>query len=352
MDGVIEYASKSWADYSGIKNLSEAWKVMTHPDDWAPVMTMWQNAFATGTAFQNEVRLKNKEGEYRWHYGVGEPVRDSYGKVVKFIGAMTDIHVQKTFAEKLEKLVAERTQELKRSNEDLQQFAHVASHDLKEPVRKIRIFGNRISEEFGTSLPEKAQSYLTKMESAATRLTTMIDGVLMYSSLDSVVEYDQNVNLADTIHQIEEDLELLIAQKSAIIRYRNLPLIKGSSILIYQLFYNLLNNSLKFSKKDTVATIEISSKMVSAGDLLTYGLRGAEKNYVTIVIKDNGIGFNHSEAEKIFKTFSRLHAKDLYEGTGLGLALSKKIVERHGGAIAAESRENEGATFSVILPVK
>ncbi len=122
--------------------------------------------------------------------------------------------------------------------------------------------------------------------------------------------------------------------------------------MIYQLFYNLINNSLKFSKNDIPATIDIASKTVHATDLGKYGLEGTEENYVGIIIKDNGIGFSVTEAEKIFKTFSRLHSKDLYEGTGLGLALCKKIVERHGGAISGKGEENEGATFTIVLPVK
>jgi hypothetical protein len=325
---------------------------MTHPDDWEPIMSVWQNAVAAGIAFQYEARIKNKAGEYRWHYAVGEPVRDEMGNVVKYIGALTDINAQKTFSEELEKLVSERTLELQRSNEDLQQFAHVASHDLKEPVRKIRMFGHRLTEEFGAGLPERARNYVTKMESAATRLATMIDGVLMYSSLDSDGEKNQNVNLQETILQIEEDLELLIAQKNATIRCSDLPTLEASSILMYQLFYNLINNSLKFSNIGTPVMIDIYSQAVKAHDLTKYGLEGDKENYVMLTVKDNGIGFNLHEEEKIFKTFARLHSKEMFEGTGLGLALCKKIVDRHDGVIFAKGGDNNGATFTIILPVK
>jgi hypothetical protein len=351
MDGIMEYASKNWEEYTGIKDLREAWRVSTHPDDWDTIMAVWQYAFTNGTSFQHEVRLKNKEGEYRWHYAVGEPVKDERGSVVKFIGALTDIHVQKTFAEKLETLVAERTKELQRSNEDLQQFAHVASHDLKEPVRKIITFGNRLTEEFGIELPDRAKNYVTKMESAARRLATMIDGVLKYSSVESELVENKSININDTITQIEEDLELLILRKNATIRRKDLPSIEGSSILIYQLFYNLINNSLKFSKGDIPAVIDIKSQLLSNNDFIKFDLKGRKEDYVLLNVGDNGIGFSSTEAEKIFKTFSRLHSKDQYEGTGLGLSLCKKIVERHGGIIFAESRESEGAIFNIILPL-
>ena len=176
--GIIEYASKSWEEYTGIKDIREAWRTMTHPEDWKPIMAVWENAIQQGTSFKYETRLKNRHGEYRWHYAVGEPVKDGSGSVIKYIGALTDIHVQKTFSENLEKLVAERTKELanlnvelQRSNEDLQQFAHVASHDLKEPVRKVRVFNSRLTEELGNILPDKAKDYINKIEKAAITIT-------------------------------------------------------------------------------------------------------------------------------------------------------------------------------------
>ncbi|MEJ7766651.1 MAG: ATP-binding protein [Chitinophagaceae bacterium] len=351
--GKYEYASNQWMAYSGLDPHDEtAWPLLIYPDDMEPMMKAWTLSLATGKNYHAEARLKSKEGEYRWHFVQGEPVKDEAGKILKWIGAFTDIHEQKTITEKLENLVAERTKELQRSNEDLQQFAHVTSHDLKEPVRKIRIFGNRLSNDFGAELPEKAKIYLAKMESAATRLCTMIDGVLIYSSLDSEVLSYEIIDLNETIRDIEEDLELLIAQKNGIIQYQNLPSIEGSSILIYQLFYNLINNSLKFSKKHIPPVLEINSEAAHTTDLMKHSLKDIEEGYVKIMVKDNGIGFSVNEAEKIFKTFSRLHSKDLYEGTGLGLALCEKIVQRHHGSISAEGQEEEGATFKVILPVK
>ncbi|HYF33036.1 MAG TPA: PAS domain S-box protein [Chitinophagaceae bacterium] len=355
MDGSIEYGSKSWEEYCGIRDVREAWRTITHPEDWEPVMSLWQKSMEEGNAFNCEVRLRNKEGEYRWHYAVGEPVRDASGTVIKYIGALTDIHVQKTFSEKLEKLVAERTRELanlnmelQRSNEDLQQFAHVASHDLKEPVRKVRTFNGRLSEEFSDVLPDKAKSYIKKVENAAVRMYSMIDGVLLYSSLTAMQQPIEEVNLNETIRQIEADLEIIINQKNATIKHGRLPTIEGSSILIYQLFYNLINNSLKFAKADVPPVIEISQETING----EWNRENGRKEYIRITVEDNGIGFNDAQKEEIFKTFSRLNPKDKYEGTGLGLALCKKIVERYGGIISATGKPGEGSVFEIVLPVK
>ncbi|MEJ7625448.1 MAG: ATP-binding protein [Ferruginibacter sp.] len=354
-DGVLDYYNKRWYNYTGFKEGfgDQSWIPILHPDDVEFCIATWYDSVKTGEPYQIEYRFKERTtGIYRWFLGKALPIRDSSGTITKWFGTCTDIHDQKTITENLEKLVAERTKALQRSNEDLQQFAHVASHDLKEPVRKIRTFGSRLSRDFGPGLPEKAKTYVAKMESAATRLSTMIDGVLMYSSLDGEVVEHEMIDLNETIHQVEEDLELVIIQKKAMIQYADLPLFEGSSILIYQLFYNLINNALKFSKEGIPAIIDIASKRVNAEDLIRYGLGASNENYVCIIVKDNGIGFNLLQAEKIFKTFSRLNSKEQYEGTGLGLALSKKIVERHGGAISAKGVENEGATFEIILPLK
>lgn len=352
----ISYWNKTWLDYTGQtfdEALGRAWNGIIHPDDVPKVFEIYGPAFEKKQPYYiPAVRIKRHDGEYRWYMFKASPRYLPNGEFNGYVGVGFDVDEQKTIKEKLEALVNERTKKLQRSNEDLQQFAHVASHDLKEPVRKIRTFGNRLTQEFGTDLPEKAKFYVAKMESAATRLSAMIDGVLIYSSLDGAAGEYEMIDLNETIRNIKEDLELLIAQKNAIIQYRDLPPIEGSSILIYQVFYNLVNNSLKFSKNGIPPVLQINSEAVYKTDLIKYSLEGIEDDYVKIIVKDNGIGFGANAVDKIFKTFSRLHSKDLYEGTGLGLALCKKIVERHGGAISAKGEENNGATFEIILPAK
>jgi light-regulated signal transduction histidine kinase (bacteriophytochrome) len=242
-------------------------------------------------------------------------------------------------SEQLEVIVDRRTEELKRSNDDLQQFAHVASHDLKEPVRKFKTFIGRLQEEYSGLLPAKGQVYLNKMINAAERMSSMIEGVLKYSALNTADQDITMVNLNNVVSNIEADLEVVINQKKAQVSKTNLPSLEGNATLLYQLFYNLINNSLKFSNGHPV--IDISCTLV----------KDHGKECAKIVVADQGIGFDQPEADKIFNAFTRLNSKDKYEGTGLGLALCKKIVERHHGNISAIGETNKGAVFTIVLPL-
>jgi signal transduction histidine kinase len=255
----------------------------------------------------------------------------------------------KEYTERLEQTVRRRTQELRRlnssleqSNEDLQQFAHVASHDLKEPVRKIRTFTGRLLEEYGEVLPTAAQSFLGKIQHATQRMVTMIEGVLTYSILNSNEQTIASVDLDVVFDDIESDLELVIEETGAEVRREKLPTIEGAPVLLYQLFYNLVNNALKFSKRTDKPLIVISSRLTEA----------AGKRIAEVIVKDNGIGFDQDQSGRIFEAFARLNSKDKFEGTGLGLALCKKIAERHHGGISAAGTRGEGAVFTVKLPLK
>ena len=230
---------------------------------------------------------------------------------------------------------------MERSNEDLQQFAHVASHDLKEPLRKIKMYTSRIEDDYAGMLPPKALEFLAQVTGASTRMQMMIDGVLSFSTINSTEESVEKVNLNKILNDIKGDLELIIEQKNATLLTDELPEIEGAGILLYQLFYNLVSNSLKFSKHDIAPIIKISSSIVKKED----------KEYAKFLVSDNGIGFDQYHAEQIFTTFVRLNSKDNYEGTGLGLSLCRKITERHGGTIEATGVENEGATFTITLPL-
>lgn len=254
----------------------------------------------------------------------------------------------KEYTEKLEQAVRRRTQELRRlnislerSNEDLQQFAHVASHDLKEPVRKIRTFAGRLLDEYGDLLPGEARTFLAKIQHATQRMVTMIEGVLTYSILNSNEQTISVVDLNEVFDNIESDLEVVIEEAGAEIRRSELPRIEGAPVLIYQLFYNLVNNALKFSQNVDKPLIVISSRMTE----------GVGKRIAEVTIRDNGIGFEQDQSGRIFEAFTRLNSKDRFEGTGLGLALCKKIAERHRGSITATGRSGEGATFVVRLPL-
>lgn len=246
---------------------------------------------------------------------------------------------QKLFAEKLKALVEQRTMELQQSNDNLQQFAHIASHDLKEPLRKITSYSGII---LNDELPDDVKhKFMQNIHKSSLRMANTIDDILKYSTTDRYFEQEfDEVDLNEVISDVRLDLELSINNRKAILEVSHLPVLKCSRILMYQLFYNLVANALKFSKPCVPARISIAAKPINIAD----------KEFVEITVTDNGVGFEQRFADKIFEKFSRLHSKDSYEGTGLGLTLCKRIVERHSGTISATGIPDEGAVFTVVLP--
>lgn len=250
---------------------------------------------------------------------------------------------------KMEQKVSQRTEELARSNEDLKQFAHVASHDMKEPLRKITMFSRILNDDHKDALSEKGRLYLEKIEKAAIRMSDMIEGILAYSTVSFKEPPFETVNLNTVLEEVKNDLELAIIQKEARIDYSGLPMVNGIPLLLHQLFYNLINNALKFAKPETPPVIKIVSEIAPHRNPETTD--GKDELYHHITVSDNGLGFAQEHAEKIFGIFSRLNPKDQFEGTGLGLALCRKIIYRHHGEISAEGKEGSGAIFHIWLPV-
>lgn len=353
-DGHITYYNKKWYEISGQKpqTLDGSWISVLYPDDVGQTLSLWYNSMEKGVPFEMEYRFRiDNTNFYRWFLGRAVPVKDKNGNVLKWFGTATDIHDQKMQEKNLEVLVAERTLELHRSNEDLQQFAHVASHDLKEPLRKIRTFSNRLEEEFSKMIPDRGKTYLQKIQSSSERMSNMIEGILNYSVLNATEQSQERIDLNIMMDGICSDLELLILQKDAKIIYDKLPGIVGMPTLIYQLFYNLISNSLKFTHGGRPCEIRVYNKTLVNGDSSLFRDIKQGRKYHCICVEDNGIGFNQEYAERMFNVFTRLNRRDQYEGTGLGLALCKKIVHRHQGHIAAVGKEGEGATFSILFPV-
>jgi len=237
--------------------------------------------------------------------------------------------------------------ELEKSNQDLEQFAYVASHDLQEPLRKIKTF-SELSEK-NMEHPEILKRYLQKISSSAARMTDLIKAVLNYSRLSKVDSEMVDVDLNETIRQIMTDLELSIEERKAVIDVDKLPIVKGIPLQMSQLFLNLTTNALKFSERDPHITIRASK--VTHREMAVVAPK-TTTDFVKITFADNGIGFNQAYADKVFSIFQRLHSADKYSGTGIGLALCKKIVENHGGHIFAESHVGEGTTFFIYLPIQ
>jgi signal transduction histidine kinase len=311
------------------------------PADRPALENAIHGAIRDHTSYNIDYRIRMQDDSVKWIRIAGNPVFNDKGMPVKVVGITVEITELMEFEAELTRQVRERTTELQRSNEDLLQFAHVTSHDLKEPVRKIRIFATRIQEELGRMLPEKGLKYLEKIQHASARITAMIDGVLTYSELNAVEPKIETIDLNKTLEEVQADLEVLIKEKNARITCAPLPIIEGTCILIYQLFYNILNNSLKFSNPHEQPLIVVSCETDAGPDAKA-----------RLAIVDNGIGFDNAYQSQIFATFTRLNSKDVYEGTGLGLALCKKIAERHQGSISATGEMEKGATIFVELPVK
>lgn len=238
------------------------------------------------------------------------------------------------------------SEELSRSNRELEDFAFVASHDLQEPLRKIRAFGDRLMTSHASSIDEKGQDYLQRMYNAAERMSNLISDLLEYSRINSRGKEFSKVSLEQVIKDVIGDLEIAIEESSAIINTSKLPEINGDVSQLNQLFLNLLSNAIKFRKNDIPPVIDISYRENSVFDEVLK----TENLWYEIIIKDNGIGFSQEFEDKIFIPFQRLHARNQYKGTGIGLAVCRRIVERHGGIISVKSEVDSGTEFSINIP--
>ncbi|MBD0286088.1 MAG: PAS domain-containing protein [Flavisolibacter sp.] len=244
-------------------------------------------------------------------------------------------------------------EDLKRSNANLEEFAHAASHDLKEPVRKVYFFSEQLKSKLGHRLDAEEIRLIERIQAATDRMRLLIEDLLEYSHVSHRPQHVEEIDLNDKMKIVLMDLEVPIMEKNASISVGQLPKIKGYRRQLQQLFQNLISNALKYSKTDVEPVIQVTSQEVT-GQNLNNMLPENEvnKKFHFIEVKDNGIGFDQSAAQRIFNMFQRLHGKDEYSGTGIGLAIVKKVVENHQGYIWAEGREGEGATFKLLLPAE
>jgi signal transduction histidine kinase len=247
----------------------------------------------------------------------------------------------------LNRQLLENIARLESANKDLDLFAFMASHDLQAPLRKIRMFSDRLLSDHQPNLNKEGQLYLSRIQEVSKRMQDLINDILRFSKISGEREAFEEVDLNDVMKEVISEMEGPIREKNAEILLEPLPVLPVNSVLMGPLFSNLISNSLKYSRKDVKPQVRIRHEMTNA----TTNGKEADTRYCRIIIEDNGIGFDQKYAEQIFDMFRRLHPNAEYEGTGIGLALCKKIVEKHKGFISARSKQGEGSVFIVSLPL-
>lgn len=251
--------------------------------------------------------------------------------------------------EKFQKILENKVKELDRSNKELEEFAYIASHDLQEPLRKITSFSERLKEKLPPNLEPDVQLYLNRMLAATDNMRTLIDNLLEFSRTSRSSEPFVSVDLNQVLSDVKADLELKIEESNARIEYEKMPTLDAIPLQMRQLFTNLLSNAIKFRKTGEAPFITISCKLMSEEEREDEHLPEKTK-YYEIIVKDRGIGFNQEFEHRIFQIFQRLHGKAEYPGSGIGLAICKKIVENHSGLLFARGEQGMGAAFFIILP--
>jgi PAS domain S-box-containing protein len=367
----------------GFMGTYEDWTRRIHPDDIQRVEESLQKTFAGGPPYKAEFRVFWPDGTQHWILAKGKVTAyDAQNHPLKMIGVNIDV-TERIEAERekdrinqslqdlntnLEAIVAQRTEvlrqlntELQRSNQELQNFAYIASHDLQEPLRKIQAFGNLLEEEYGPALGDR-KVYLDRIRDAARRMRALIEDLLTFSRVTTNAQSFIPVDLATIVHEVIDDLEPRLNATQGRIEVGALPTVEADPQQMYQVFQNLLVNAVKFSRPDVPPLVKVYAQLrvdpeslVNADSVEDVRETCSKvslfvKQQYQIFIEDNGIGFDEKYLQRIFTVFQRLHGKSEYEGTGVGLAIVRKIVERHGGKITARSTIGQGSTFIMTLP--
>lgn len=357
--GNLNYFNQSVYTFSGFDKSQidkDGWLQIVHPDDREENVNVWMEAIKTGNDFLLEHRFRRFDGEYRWQLSRAIAQKDAEGKIQMWVGTSTDIQDQKDFTNQLEKVVQERTVQLELKNRDLinmnielQSFAYISSHDLQEPLRKIQTFASRLADLDEQNISTIAKTYLSRIEFAAKRMQTLIQDLLAYSRTNSDERIFVKVNLDDIAEEIKSDFSERIEEKNAQINFHSLGEATVIPFQFRQLLHNLIGNALKFSRKDVAPVVDIKAKRIK-GSTIKHAVDFPDKMYYHLKISDNGIGFDAEYKERIFEVFKRLNTEAEFAGTGIGLAIVKKIVENHKGIIVASGEKDKGATFDIYIP--
>ncbi|HLX95084.1 MAG TPA: PAS domain-containing protein [Verrucomicrobiae bacterium] len=281
------------------------------------------------------------------------PMRDQNGTIAGLVGIGRNITEQKEAEDALresEARLRQFTTQLERSNRELQDFAYVASHDLQEPLRKIVVFGERLKEQSGEKLDAEARDFLERMQRAASRMQTLINDLLTFSRVTTKARPFTQVDLAEVAREVVNDLEGRIEQVKGRVEVGTLPVVEAESLQMRQLLQNLIGNALKFRRPEVTPVVKVAAQIIT-GPVPEEGAAGVAQKLCQLTVSDNGIGFEEKYLDRIFNVFQRLHTRNEYEGTGMGLAIARKIVLYHHGEITAKSKPGEGATFIATFPL-
>jgi PAS domain S-box-containing protein len=326
-DGNVDYFNQQWTEFTGLsfdQLRQRGWIHILHPEDLDANIRIWQRSLATGEPFQIQHRFRREDGAYRWHLTRVRAMQDDVGNISMWIGSNTDIHEQK-----------EKEEELRRANEDLQQFAYSASHDLQEPVRNVTVYSEVIAKRYHDILDDDGRRFLGFLTEGGRRLASLISDLLAYTRAGApggdITIQSSAIVLQYTLSGLAE----AIRESNADVTYDPLPDVYMGEAHLQQVLQNLIGNALKY-RGEAVPRIHISAKNVGAAWRFS--------------VQDNGIGIDPSYKEKIFGVFKRLHRDHKYSGTGIGLAICQRVVERYGGRIWVESKPGAGSTFYFTIP--
>jgi two-component system sensor kinase FixL len=336
--GQCIYVNERWSDITGL-TMEEArgpgWAQGLHAEDRVRIVHGWSQAVEREMPFREEYRFERPDGKITWVWGQAVAERGKDGEILGYVGTVTDITEYK---EAKEKLILQAS-ELARSKVELEQlelFAHLATHDLQEPLHKIVAFGELLKTSCWNTLDEKGRTHLDKIEKAAKKMGEMIEQLREFSRIGHVAAPLEPVDLHRVVREAMQDSEAGIKETGAEIEVATLPTVDADRMQIRQVFQNLLANALKFRRADEPPRVAIWS-------------RPLDEDWVEITVEDNGIGFDERYADRIFRPFQRLHPAGQYEGSGVGLAICQKILLRHGGKIAARSEMGKGSRFILTL---
>ncbi|HVG40597.1 MAG TPA: PAS domain S-box protein, partial [Chitinophagaceae bacterium] len=354
-DAVMLWSDELYRIYD-LEPQSESIKVQkldsfVHPDEVDNLRKLKEQALSKPGLYQIMHRIITRKGVLKYVNHRFESIANKEGTIVRIHGTLQDITELVQTEQKLKELnnsLDKRNKELEEKNDELAAFAFIASHDLKEPLRKIHIFSNLISENEEPNLTLTGKDYLHRMRQAVKRMELLIDDILTLSRLHTKDEIFEDIALEDVINNSKAEFDTIIAESGAKITLSHLPVVKGIETQLFHLFNNLIGNALKFQKKGVAPQITIKATEVKGSEIDTTW--SDSKTYIRIAVTDNGIGFEQEQSKKIFQIFQRLHGISEYPGTGIGLAICKKIMDNHNGFIEAESTLGKGASFYCYFP--